>query len=364
MGRGGMDLNKRLMALVMTIILVLSLLLSVTFFSQKGKKEIIEESEIDFTIVVSIKNLGQAPAHNVPLRLAVPMENSPNQFVEELEFSETPERKTNDSWGNEYIHYTIPVIDPQKVKEITINIVLKQISIDYNLQSVKAGGFPGDFNRYLSESPYINVNHPDIVDLARSIALDSGSELYDITWNTYEWIIENIYYQQIPGEWDAQTTLKNGEGGSAELGNLFVSLLRANGIPARRLSGWGNHFTKGEELFLTRFAHGWVEFYVSDMGWVPADPTWGKSQKYDNFAKTDPDHVILTKGAGNHFFWRGPFDEPFGETEISTDYKLVVGEIITKNRSIKRDIIAFSVFVPPVVFALFILIKKVKQRRM
>jgi len=217
-------------------------------------------------------------------------------------------------------------------------------------------------SRYLSASALIDLDDPTIIELAREIARDSDN-IVDIAWNTYEWIIDNIYYQQIAGEWDAATALKNGEGGSAELGNIFVALMRANGIPARRISGWGARFQERLELQLTRFAHGWAEFYLEEFGWVPVDPTWGRSNQFDNFAKSDRKHVVLTRGAGIHFMTRGAFRDPYGETEVDTDYQIFVWEFHSKNLSAKRDLIVGMVSAGPVILAIFIVYKKATQRR-
>jgi hypothetical protein len=208
----------------------------------------------------------------------------------------------------------------------------------------------------------INVNDENIVELARDISSQS-SDILDISWNTYEWIIENIRYQQVAGELDATTTLRNGEGGSAELANLYVALMRANGIPARRISGWGYHFKEGENVLISSFSHGWAEFNVPGFGWVQVDPTWGKSHKVDNYAKTDPYHVALTIGAGVHYLWRGPFTVPYGDTTIDTDYSIDIIDIITKNLSLKRDIIYYLILSLPLIFVIFILIKVFKRRR-
>ncbi len=357
-------MNRKVFTFAVIVIVVLSSLLSAVILFGEQETETYEETDIKIQVVVTIKNLGQAQANNIPLRLGIPLDHQPAQYVTNIVYSEQPERLTNDSWGNEYIHYTVLRLDPQAVKVFIIDLTFKMMSIDFNVQSANGNSIGPDHSRYLEVTPFINVNDPVIIDLAREIAEESDPNFVDISWNTYEWIIENIYYQQIPGEWDAATTLKNGEGGSAELGNLFVALLRANGIPARRLSGWGNIFEKGEELFLSRFAHGWAEFYMPSYGWIPVDPTWGKSHKFDYFAKSDPNHIVLTKGAGNHFFWRGPYDEPFGDTEIDTDYKLIVGDISVRNLSMKRDAISLGILGPPFILALFIIVKKLRQRRM
>lgn len=177
--------------------------------------------------------------------------------------------------------------------------------------------------------------------------------MVDYAWNVYEFIVDEIEYEQQPGELGALWTLENREGGSAELGNLFVALMRSNSLPARRISGWGNRLDIGEVLRSPQFAHGWAEFYLPEYGWVPVDPTWGRNHKFDNFAKMDDDHIVLTKGAGVHFFTRGSYNSPYGPASVDTNYVIQVNDKVVENVSPKRNLIVLIVFLAPVIFAVF-----------
>lgn len=68
------------------------------------------------------------------------------------------------------------------------------------------------------------------------------------------------------------------------LSALFVSVLRANGIPARQLMGrWARSEKPGEKVGDVEYhqQHAKAEFFAAGVGWVPADPTsavlWDKS---------------------------------------------------------------------------------------
>jgi len=352
------------MTIMTTLVILISVTLGVIIFSNQPDIEKYRETTIDIRVEVSVRNLGPGPASDIPLRLAIPVNHTPYQSLERMQLSEQFERKTNDSLGNQFLHFSIDNLDPHTQRNFTLNLTLKLNSVDVNIrkQSIRDDKTEGDLSRYLAESSLVNYNEQNIIDLAREIARKSD-EIHEIAWNSYEWIIENIFYQQIPGEWDASITLKNGEGGSAELSNLFVALMRANGIAARRISGWANHFEEREELFLSRFSHGWAEFHLPGYGWIPVDPTWGKSHKFDYFGKTDNDHVTVTLGAGIHYMWRGPYSSPFEDTEIDTDYKLVIGDISVKNLSLERDIITAVIFGCPLILVIFIIHKRLKQRQ-
>jgi len=354
--------RRKMMALALVGLLLLSGALGVVWLLAKPDVDRYERTDYSFRVVVSVRNLGQSPATNVPLRLGLPRDDPPAQTVVSVDFSEPPIRMSNDTFGNEFAHFELDILEPRSTWNVTMSVRVTLHSIDFNVEPEGLGEYPGEGERFLEPDFYVNYNEPNVLDLAQRLA-ESSSDVWDLAWRTYDWVLKNIYYQQVPGEIDASTTLKNGEGGSAEIANLYVALMRANGVPARRASGWGHHFEEGDELQISRFSHGWAEVYAPGYGWVPVDPTWGQSNRYDNFAKSDDAHVLMTWEAGVHYMQRGDYNEPFGPTDVRTDYLLMVLDKRVENLSSKRDVIAVLVLAPPVVFIAFIAYKRTQLRK-
>jgi|GEM_PF-1755750 len=317
-------------------------------------------SDMTFQVNVTVQNLGQNPAEDIPLRLAIPLADMADQERISWSSSVEPERTSQDALGNEFLHFVIPDIAPGGEAVVQLEIQMRMWSVDYDVEPDMVGSDDGTQDIWLAESQYINVNEASIQDLAAEIAADE-TWVVDIGWETYAWIIENVHYQQVAGEADARTTLRNMEGGSAEFGNLFVALMRANDIPARRLSGWGAHFTVGEELPIHRFSHGWTEFHLPNVGWLNADPTWGLSNQFDNFANSDDAHITMTRGAGVHYLWRGPYSAPFGDTDVDTDYSVLLLEQRDENLSVIRTVLSTLLFVMPVIFAVSVVLRVRQQ---
>ncbi|MBR1415232.1 MAG: transglutaminase domain-containing protein [Prevotella sp.] len=81
--------------------------------------------------------------------------------------------------------------------------------------------------------------------------------------------------------------LSAGGGDCGNLSSIYISLLRAKGIPARHVVAIGanNNF------------HVWAEFYIQDFGWVPVDVTYKNSNPNGNyFGKYDYNLVVVQKG--------------------------------------------------------------------
>jgi len=358
-----MEVIRKVIAFTAVSILLIGGGITLLFILDKPDVDTYERTRMDVSITVSLENVGTAPAMDIPLRLALPQNISGHQEVIGIAISPSPSRTSSDMLENRFVHFTIDVLQPLERMNITVNVSLLLTSTDYHFHDSGELTMEGDMSMFLVESALIDFRDPLIISTASKIAGDTHV-LTDIAWETYIWIIENIRYQQVAGELDAATTLRRGEGGSAEFANLFVALLRANGIPSRRVSGWGTHFNEGDVLKISSFSHGWAEFYVPDYGWMQVDPTWGRTSRFDNFARTDAEHVVLTLGDGVHFLQRGPYSTPFGNTEVDTDYDLQINDISRDNLSMKRDLILYSIVLAPVTFIVFIVYQKISQRRL
>ena len=111
-------------------------------------------------------------------------------------------------------------------------------------------------------------------------------DLFSVVYKLAKWSNENIEYDintlTEKAVQDSQWVLDHRQGVCDELTNLFISMARSLGIPARFISGmvytntlydWG--------------AHGWAEVYFPGVGWVPYDPTFGQ------YGYVDPGHIKM-----------------------------------------------------------------------
>ncbi len=96
-------------------------------------------------------------------------------------------------------------------------------------------------------------------------------------------VVTSLEYQVQTERRGAVGALQNGIGDCSEYTDLSIALARAAGIPARAMYGWGY----SEDNMV---GHAWPEFYLPNVGWQPADPTWAES--WDNyFCRVDPIHL-------------------------------------------------------------------------
>jgi len=126
-----------------------------------------------------------------------------------------------------------------------------------------------------------------------------------------DWVVDHLVYDDSlsPQEMGAKWAYDNQLGDCSEYSSLLVTLLRCQGIPARKVTGFviTNNPTlvpqAGQDWsFYTRsngqtnlLGHAWVEYYVPNIGWIACDPTWDESGDYFNYI--DYFHLNLNIGA-------------------------------------------------------------------
>lgn len=157
------------------------------------------------------------------------------------------------------------------------------------------------FSKYLQPAKYWEVDNPEIINRATELKAEE-TNIYSLIESNYSHIVDTIDYSDVKrfGINDRQGALKTLQGGAAvcmEYSDLFLTLARAQGIPARAAFGYGYDARIGENQ---QDAHQWVQVYLPGMKeWLSIDVTWGESGPsliggdlnhfYTHIASLDPD---------------------------------------------------------------------------
>jgi len=115
-----------------------------------------------------------------------------------------------------------------------------------------------------------------------------GSEMnaYRLASAIMEFVTESLSYERQDFRLGPRRALELGLGDCSEYTDVFVSLARAAGLPARGLYGWA--FTS-ENIIPS--PHAFVEVYLPGAGWQPLDPSWG-DMNGDYFCRIDASHLV------------------------------------------------------------------------
>jgi len=139
-------------------------------------------------------------------------------------------------------------------------------------------------------------SHPMMKVTSKECKKLANGDPMQTAMSCYNYIIQNFDYDHLQGAWidyagqaalhSASRTWSNKSGVCDEFATALCALMRTSGIPARPCVGIVHSMYTLDEgsLALVPGGHAWIEFYLPNMGWVPADPTWGQhSETIDPF---------------------------------------------------------------------------------
>ncbi|WP_140986847.1 class II glutamine amidotransferase [Asticcacaulis tiandongensis] len=203
-----------------------------------------------------------------------------------------------DVFGNQNIHYSI--INPYTSLNVTVRSLVKifgQAPDDYG-PARRQTNLPISWMPWQNQvmEPYmivLEMPETQIVELlnyARSFSERNGNHLLD----TLNDMNQTIYrdYGYVPGSTSVSTTpfdvYANRRGVCQDFANLFITLARLLGVPARYRMGYIYTGENHENKFQSDASHAWAEVYIPYVGWRGFDPT--------NGCRVAQDHVRVACG--------------------------------------------------------------------
>ncbi|EKE05947.1 MAG: hypothetical protein ACD_19C00140G0014 [uncultured bacterium] len=149
-------------------------------------------------------------------------------------------------------------------------------------------------NQNLVPLEYWDINNPEIVKLSQT--LKTPRQIYDFVSTKLKYDYERV--KPNVERLGAVKALENPQSAICmEFTDLFITLARAAGIPAREINGFA--YTENPEIqplsLVNDVLHAWPEYYDSEKEvWIPIDPTWGSTTGgVDYFTKLDLRHFAF-----------------------------------------------------------------------
>lgn len=221
-----------------------------------------------------------------------------------------PENVTADTDGN-YIGWF--KINPRQTLNITVTgqavLHINNLENMPPLTERQRSIYLSSNTHWETENPAIKLKLSEILGSGQLSEQDKIKKIYRFVTDSLKFDFEKLSKKDYP-KLGAVTVLNNPEEALAsDFADLFVTLARSSGIPARKLVGFAysnnsnlrplsySQTVSAENIFL----HAWAEYYDPKIGWVMVDPTWEQTTGgVDYFLKTDLSHfVISTLGSSN-----------------------------------------------------------------
>jgi len=241
-----------------------------------------------------------------PVHVFVPLAASSRQQLivdEEIVASIHGVIETDGKYGNRYWHGWIDESKGESIDVRVRTLVERRVSRSESHDSSRQLSEleREEFAEFLGPNARVVVDHPILDPIRAEIRQRAGSDdPARVSRAIYDWVVENVEYKKVGTGWgngDTFWACNERYGNCTDFHALFISLARAEGIPARFEIG----FPVPDSRSAGKIAgyHCWVEFYLPEIGWIPIDASeaFKNPEKKDYFYGTHPtDRIHLTTG--------------------------------------------------------------------
>lgn len=175
---------------------------------------------------------------------------------------------------------------------------------------------------YLQEQAFWPINNPEIKDL--SSTLNTPKSIYRYVVDHLDYNFDRLNSASRLGALAALSNPQNSL--CTEFTDLFVTLARSRGIPAREIEGYA--YSNNSKIKPTNsqsdILHAWPEYYDSqNQIWKAVDPTWEKTTNgIDYFDDLDLNHITFVIHGQNSELPLPPgsYKNPQGEKSVFIDF--------------------------------------------
>jgi transglutaminase-like putative cysteine protease len=258
-----------------------------------------------FTYQATVKNLSPS---NAVVRVWLPLApNDSNQSVAIIKLSSpVPTRRTQDEqYGNPMIyaelrHPSSAAADFSVEYEVTRREFSRGDSSElmhFNQEPTRQTESVG---RFLLPDRLVPINGrmkalADQNTQGKQGPVEKAYALYDYVFHTMRYDKSGTGW----GRGDSLWACDSKRGNCTDFHSLFISLMRAEGIPARFKIGFPLPTESSSSPAEIAGYHCWAEFYLNHLGWVPVDisEAWKNPSKHDYFfGSIDANRVYFTIG--------------------------------------------------------------------
>lgn len=215
-------------------------------------------------------------------QIAIPPQTD-NQRITYQDINPKPQNIKIDNDGNWLAEYTL---GPNQNLEINISGQAKIIHSNKTLAKI-------DPNQYLKTQEFWPTQNSTLVEIAKTLKTPK---------DIFQYVVNTLSYNSSPLEYSTRkgadvAILTPNESLCTEFTDLFVTLARIKGIPAREVEGFA--YTNNPKIKPinnnTDILHAWPQYYDSNQqAWISIDPTWTKTTSgVDFFTDLDPNHFAF-----------------------------------------------------------------------
>ncbi len=269
-------------------------------------------STITYDVIQNITLVNEGPLqpekHNIWVALI--QDQLPYQEIISRKIEPANYTIISDEYGNLYAEFDFKDLKPGNSVQINIHYQVAVNALTFDLAKCQ-GNLPDEFTQ---PELHIESNNPQIAALAENLSNPNQTICAQVR-AFYDYIGDHLVYSYNGQDWGAQAALGKMGADCTEYSSLLIALSRASGIPARYVEGL--LYQVENDSVTARQEHAWVEIFFPGTGWIPVDPTLGRSSltRDQHFARYTSDHIVVTNGRNpstlrgasywSHLYWPG-----------------------------------------------------------
>ena len=215
---------------------------------------------------------------NVKLYLPLPANNRLYQRVLSYTLDPTPTRIIESRYGYKVAVFDFGPLGPEAPFRIHYHAEVELFQVKVPLNPALVGTLdeiPEPIRRdYTGDGPFYRLTDPSIQAAARK-AVGEQTNVLEQVRQIWLYVRERLFYLGDGRKDTASRVLKQGHGSCTEYSFSMIALCRANGIPARYISGSITKAGKGRVKSRDTVFHKIVEVYLPRVGWIPMESTAG-----------------------------------------------------------------------------------------
>lgn len=171
---------------------------------------------------------------------------------------------------------------------------------------------------YLTPDELANTQLREIYDYAMSFVTHNRGDIMETLFNINLEFFRN--YQYVSGSTTLATSaydvMRSRQGVCQDFANLFITMARLLGIPARYVCGYIFTGNTGQSRTGSDASHAWVQLYIPDIGWKGFDPTNGTLPQTDHVRVAVGRHYRDTAPTGGTIYGGGQGETMTVEVEV------------------------------------------------
>lgn len=303
--------NNRRLILLIVVVMLLQLIVTPINADVTNYVSTVGAQSYRLRNSYNLENTGYHTAMSIKATVLVgAVSNSPYQQSINYKVTPTPKYTYVDSVGNIYAEILINELKPKEIKTITVEKEFINSGVSYSREIYRMGADYTEFNKGLNNGQYyepgekVETTAPEIVN--KALNFDVSKTKVNLEKDIYDFVNMYITYDTNPlyANKGALSAIKTARGVCDEYASLFTALSRAVGVPTRVATGyWVDEPLKnGVWNDVSNNAHAWPEFYLPNVGWIPAEPTFFltvngvRTPDKDHFANFAADDIHLLNG--------------------------------------------------------------------